>query len=105
MPSITDLLYRDLTTSQGEALELVIQNAIREAGKAMNKYPPPNYTITKVAEEAGEVVKAAVHCAEGREQSSAVIGEIEQLMAMLIRLLVEGDGVHGLEPLLKSEDS
>lgn len=65
----------------------------------MRKFPQPNYVISKVAEEAGEVVKAAIHCAEGRETPENVIAEIKQAMAMLLRLYVEGDQVHGLPPL------
>jgi hypothetical protein len=65
----------------------------------MRKFPQPNYVISKVAEEAGEVVKAAIHCAEGRETPENVIAEIRQAMAMLMRLYIEGDQVHGLPPL------
>ena len=72
--------------------------ALNEARKAMKKYPQPNYVITKVAEEAGEVVKAAVHAAEGREKLSEVEAESIQAIAMIIRLLIEGDEVHGLPP-------
>ncbi len=76
----------------------LIGDAVREAEKAMRKFPQPNYVISKVAEEAGEVVKAAIHCAEGRETPENVRGEMKQLIAMLYRLWVEGDGVHGLPP-------
>ena len=38
-----------------------ILSAVSEAEKAMRKFPQPNYVISKVAEEAGEVVKAAKH--------------------------------------------
>lgn len=78
-------------------------DALAEAEKAMRKFPQPNYVISKVAEEAGEVVKAAIHCAEGRETPENVVAEIRQAMAMLIRLYVEGDQVHGLSPLLKRD--
>ncbi len=66
------------------------------AKRAMVKFPQPNYVITKIAEEAGEVVKAAVHCAEGRETFANLRGEMVQVIAMLYRLWVEGDEVHGL---------
>lgn len=82
-----------------EALEPLFVAAIAEAEKAIRKFPQPNYVISKVAEEAGEVVKAAIHCAEGRETAENVVGEIRQTLAMLIRLYVEGDQVHGLAPL------
>lgn len=77
----------------------LIADARLEAAKAMQKFPQPNYVISKVAEEAGEVVKAAIHCAEGRETAESVRGEIKQVIAMLYRLWVEGDQVHGLAPL------
>lgn len=81
-------------------IELLISDAIAEAGNAARKYPQPNYLITKVAEEAGEVVKAAVHCVEGRETLENLRGEIVQAIAMLLRLACEGDQVHGLQPVV-----
>lgn len=74
-------------------------DAWAEAEKAMRKFPQPNYVISKVAEEAGEVVKAVIHCAEGRDTPEHVAEEIRQAMAMLIRLYIEGDQVHGLAPI------
>lgn len=74
----------------------LIGDAMREAEKAMRKFPQPNYVISKVAEEAGEVVKAAIHCAENRESAENLRGEMKQLIAMLYRLWIEGDEVHGL---------
>lgn len=82
-----------------ESFKRLVDQAIDEAYKAMTKYPQPNYVISKVAEEAGEVVKAAIHCAEGREDQEEVLSEMKQLVAMLYRLWVEGDEVHGLGPL------
>jgi len=79
--------------------DALIRDAKAEASRAMTKFPQPNYVISKVAEEAGEVVKAAIHCAEGRDTPEAVIGEIKQAIAMLYRLYAEGDQVHGLLPL------
>ncbi len=73
-----------------------IWSALNEAEKAMRKFPQPNYVISKIAEEAGEVVKAAIHCAEGRETTENVRGEMKQLVTMLYRLWVEGDQVHGM---------
>ena len=79
--------------------DIMIASAKRAAVIAMHKFPAPNYTITKFAEEAGEVVKAAVHCAENRETVENLIGEITQCVAMLYRLYIEGDQVHGLPAL------
>lgn len=73
--------------------------AIHEAEKAMVKYPQPNYVISKIAEESGEVVKAAIHCAEGRDTIEHVREEMTQTIAMLYRLWCEGDLVHGCPPI------
>ena len=88
-----------------DAVARLVEAARAEAEKAMRKFPQPNYVISKVAEEAGEVVKAAIHCAEGRETPSNVRAEIVQAMAMLIRLYLEGDQVHGLPSLAEYEDT
>ena len=82
--------------------DCLILDAMAEAMKAMKKFPQPNYVISKIAEEAGEVVKAAIHCAEGRETAENLRGEMVQLIAMLYRLWIEGDQVHGLPPVNKS---
>ena len=79
-----------------DAVSELFVDAWAEAEKAMRKFPQPNYVISKVAEEAGEVVKAAIHCAEGRDTAEHVAAEIKQAIAMLIRLYIEGDQVHGL---------
>ena len=59
------------------------------------------------AEETGEVTKDLVHVAEGRSSIHHLRGEIVQALAMLHRLMIEGDQVHGLPPRadLLSEDS
>ncbi len=82
-----------------EGFLVLVDTAISEAIRAMQKFPQPNYVISKVAEEAGEVVKAAIHCAEGRETPESVVAEMRQTIAMLFRLYAEGDGVHGLPPV------
>ena len=78
------------------SFDVLVYAAKAEALRAMRKFPQPNYVISKFAEEAGEVVKAAIHCAEGRESASNVRAEMKQAIAMLYRLWVEGDAVHGL---------
>jgi len=95
----------DTETSTDDQLEriysfgVLVGQAHVEATKAMKRFPQPNYVISKIAEEAGEVVKAAIHCAEKRETAENVAKEMTQLIAMLIRLWVEGDQVHGLPPI------
>jgi hypothetical protein len=76
---------------------LLVQDSIAEAERAMMRFPQPNYVLLKVAEEAGEVVKAGVHCAEGRDTPDHVRQEMMQLIAMMYRLWVEGDQVVGLK--------
>lgn len=68
------------------------------ADKAMRKFPQPNYVLNKVAEESGEVIKAVIHFTEGREEWRNVEGEIIDNLAMLIRLVMEGDQVLGFTP-------
>lgn len=80
----------------------LVSRARVEADKAITKFPQPNYVLLKVAEEAGEVVKAAVHCAEQRGSWAEVEGETVQLLAMLIRLMTEGDQTIKLTPGLLS---
>lgn len=77
----------------------LVEAAIERACSAMALYPQPNYVITKLAEEAGEVVKEAVHHAEGRGSADRVKDEIIDLLAMTYRLWIEGDSVHGLKPV------
>ncbi len=76
----------------------LVSKARISADKAMVKFPQPNYVLLKVAEEAGEVVQAGVHYAENRMSWGEVEGEIVQLVAMLIRLVTEGDQVNGITP-------
>jgi hypothetical protein len=77
----------------------ILFDAVRAAHKAMQKFPQPNYVISKWAEETGEVTKAAIHFAERRETIENVRGEIVQALAMLHRMMVEGDEVHNMPPL------
>ena len=77
--------------------------AMETAEKAQRKFPQPNYTALKVAEEAGEVIKAAVHYAEGRETWENVEAESIQAIAMIFRLLVEGDQKNGIIPPVRAK--
>ena len=77
----------------------VLVKATASAIKACTKFPQPNYVLLKIAEEAGEVVKAGVHLSEGRDFTwSDLEGEVIQTIAMCIRLLLEGDQTMGLTP-------
>lgn len=79
-------------------LQAILARAEVALEKAAVKFPQPNYVALKVAEEAGEVVRAAVHYAEGRAAWSEVEDEAVQAIAMIMRLLVEGDRVNGIIP-------
>lgn len=97
-PAILAMIPADTpakVTVQDSFADLVV-SARAEAEKAMRKFPQPNYVLLKVAEEAGEVVKAGVHFAEGRETRENVEAEMRQTIAMLYRLWVEGDEVNGV---------
>ncbi|WP_326902160.1 DUF551 domain-containing protein [Kosakonia cowanii] len=76
----------------------LVTQARARADKAMRKFPQPNYVLNKVAEESGEVIKAVIHYTEGREEWRNVEGEIIDNLAMLIRLVQEGDQVIGFTP-------
>lgn len=86
------------STLQVDYFASLISMARLSADKAMRKFPQPNYVLLKVAEEAGEVVQAGVHYAENRMTWNEVEGEIVQLLAMLIRLVTEGDQINGVTP-------
>ena len=76
----------------------LVSKAKQSAQKASVKFPQPNYVALKIAEEAGEVVRGCVHYAENRMDWEEVEGEIIQLMAMIYRLVYEGDMVNGIHP-------
>lgn len=93
-----------MTDDQVEYLRDVFSRSVAQARRAINKFPQPNYCLTKVAEEAGEVVKAGVHLAEGRDFTHADLeAEVVDTVAMMFRVLIEGDQVIGLKPTY-SED-
>ena len=85
---------------------LVAEAKVR-AQAAMTKYPQPNYVALKFGEESGEVTKEIVHYTEGRGNWDFVEYEMTDVLAMMIRLLVEGDGVIGFKPpyLQESKDN
>ncbi|WP_250134104.1 hypothetical protein [Citrobacter europaeus] len=90
--------FRTVTEPQSDYFASLVAMARVSADKAMRKFPQPNYVLLKVAEEAGEVVQAGVHYAEKRMEWEQVEGEIVQLLAMLIRLVTEGDQINGVTP-------
>ena len=82
-------------------LRNIVLQAYYASEKAKVKFPQPNYVVAKVAEESGEVVRAAIHHAEGRLPWEEIEAEAVQNIAMLFRLLTEGDQTIGLTPPTK----
>ena len=89
---------RDKALDDADYVGELVLKARAAATKASIKFPQPNYVALKIAEEAGEVVRGAVHYAEGRMEWEDVEGEIVQLLAMLIRFVTEGDEINGVIP-------
>lgn len=79
-------------------VSLILEHAVKACAKAIIEHPQPNYVALKLAEEAGEVIKAAVHYAEDRETWQNVQAEVVQMIAMGLRLLLEGDEKAGIIP-------
>lgn len=73
-----------------------IEAALNEVARARNKFPNPDLLTTAFAEEAGELVKAILDNYHGKP--SNVYEEAIQVIAMVVRLIEEGDPVHKLEP-------
>ncbi|WP_395175101.1 hypothetical protein [Roseibium alexandrii] len=90
-----------MNEGQKHYVQQIFRMAEAAMEKACVKYPQPNYTALKVAEEAGEVVRAAVHYAEDRATWEELEGEAVQTIAMVLRLLVEGDQINGVNPPVK----
>lgn len=84
---------------EASPIAALLPEAVARAEKAMLKWPAPNYTLSKFAEESGEAHKAMIHLAEGRESWENLRDELVDTLAMLHRLFVEGDEVHGLPSL------
>lgn len=91
-------LERSAPATHHEYLVDIVERALLAAKIASVKFPQPNYVTLKVAEEAGEVVRASVHYAEGRLSWQELENEAVQLLAMVFRLLTEGDQVNGVKP-------
>jgi len=96
--AVSSALASNKPVGDGDYFGTLVDRARAAASKASTKFPQPNYVTLKIAEEAGEVVRGAVHYAENRMEWSEVEGEIVQLLAMLIRFVTEGDQINGVIP-------
>lgn len=70
-----------------------------ELRRARAKFPGTDLLTTAFAEEAGELVKAILDNYNGKQ--SDIYVEAIQTIAMVVRLLEEGDPVHRLKPILE----
>ncbi|WP_368932899.1 hypothetical protein [Citrobacter sp. RHB21-C01] len=84
--------------AQNDYFSSLVAAARIRADKAMLKFPQPNYVLNKVAEESGEVIKEVIHYTEGSGDWNKVEYELIDNLAMLIRLVIEGDQVIGFTP-------
>ena len=67
-----------------------------EAARARTLFPKADHLVLAFAEEAGEVVKAALDVKQGKGSMEDLQKEMIQCAAMLLRLWEEGDPTLGL---------
>ncbi|WP_319568359.1 hypothetical protein [Cohaesibacter marisflavi] len=85
-----------------DELLALAKDAWAMAQKAKRKFPqkegntPPH---DKIAEESGELFKAIIHCAEGRDSLQHVRDEMVDTIAMIFRVHQEGVKANGLPPV------
>lgn len=71
--------------------QALIADAFASAEKAMVRFPQPNFVAARLGEEAGEVIRAFIHRAEGRGTTAEFRAETVQLIGLALRLYFEGD--------------
>lgn len=103
-PEKRDMYNSMLNKGEFDSFDELVKAGKAEARSAMVKFPQPNYVMTKLAEEAGEVVGGCIKYIEGRKDVDHVRMEMKQLIAMMYRLWHEGDGVHGCPPIVQDQD-
>nr|WP_321482315.1 hypothetical protein [uncultured Cohaesibacter sp.] len=77
-----------------EMIDLLLLEARKKAAAAMLDYPAGKALLgptAKLAEETGELIKACHKAAEGRGDIRDCYPEAVDVIAMVIRLVVEGD--------------
>src|SRR5512147_303719 len=74
--------------------------AVIESERARKLFPQPNHVTLALAEEAGEVVKAALDVRQGKATLHDLRKELTQTIAMCLRLAEEGDPTIGVTPVL-----
>lgn len=75
-----------------------------EVDRARAKFPNPRLLLSAMTEEHGELVKSVLDKMQGKASEAHVYGEAVQLVAMVVRLIEEGDPLHELAPIALAED-
>lgn len=75
-----------------------------EVIRARVLFPDPKHLLHALTEEHGEVVKAALDLYGGKGSYEELAKEIVQLMAMCLRLYIEGDPMINLNSVAKELD-
>lgn len=75
-----------------------------EVDRARAKFPNPRLLLSAMTEEHGELVKSVLDKMQGKASEAHVYGEAVQLVAMVVRLIEEGDPLHELAPIVLPED-
>lgn len=96
-----------LTSVKAEQLQEILEAVVKELGEAMAKHPlwPVNvvHGAAIVGEQAGELVRAALHEAYGLDNGPALRQEAIQTAAMAIRFLLNLGEMLGM-PSVQVED-
>lgn len=84
------------------AEEKIFADVVRELRRAREKFPNPDFMQLAIGEEYGEMCRAIAHVVNPMEPTpyakGKLIKEAVQLIACVVRLLVEGDHSTGLQP-------
>lgn len=80
-----------LETKYEEVLNNLLDDAAVEIGVAKSKFPTNKHLIAAATEEFGELVKAILDHTQKGQPSSRIYDEGVQAIAMVARLVLEGD--------------
>lgn len=79
---------------------------VAEVQKARAKFPQPEYTMTALTEEVGELARACLHQVQASEPTpyarDNILKEAVQVAAVAMRLATEGDQSLSLDPPMKA---
>lgn len=78
-----------------------IQASINERDRAIKLFPKSDHVLLALNEEHGELVKAIMDHKYGKGSIEDVRSEAIQVMAMILRLVEEGDPTINLPPIVE----